>query len=161
MCSENVLIVFQTLNDFQPNYLKSASLSIMLHVFSSISLACFYLLYTFVCFVVWWVHSGLQDFHFSLSFRQAPLLHHTVEYQSGRFTVGPFCMSRLLQLFVTPCQCSSACFSASTKAFWVCVLGLACKCVHDSGMCLCVRVFVCLLTCLLACWRASVKVLLF
>lgn len=83
-------------------------------------------------------------------------LHHTAEYQSGRFTVGPFCMSRLLQLFVTPCQGSSARSSAPTEA---CELGLACKCVHDSGLSG-MYVFVYLLTCSLACWRVSAKMLL-
>lgn len=34
--------------------------------------------------------------------KPSSLLQQIVEYQSARFTVGPFCMSGLLQLFVTP-----------------------------------------------------------
>ncbi len=83
------------------------------------------------------------------------LLHLTAEYQSGRFTVGPFCMSRLLQLFVTPCQGSSTRSSAPTEAR---ALGLAWKCVHDSGLsgmyvfvCSCMSTRLCVLACLFAC----------
>lgn len=39
---------------------------------------------------------------------QARSLHQRVENQSGRFTVGPFAMSGLLQLFIIPCQGSRA-----------------------------------------------------
>ena len=88
--------------------------------------------------------------------KQAHFLHHRIEHQSGRFSVqGPFCMSELLQLFVTPCQDSSARCSAPTKAWYVCVCVLiaACMCVHDSRLrnasTVCVCVCVCPLVCLL------------
>lgn len=108
--------------------------------------------------------SGLRDFltlwsspvHEPGSFLQCT-------YQSGRFTLGPFCMSRLLQLFVTPWQDSSACSSAATKALWARALSLwhaSFSTAEDTVVYVRVCASASMVLCTFACWKVRVKVLL-
>lgn len=47
------------------------------------------------------VHCSLRSWS-RVAVRSCSFLLHSTEHQSARFTVRPFCMSRLVQLFVTP-----------------------------------------------------------
>lgn len=75
---------------------------------------------------------------------RARSLHQRAENQSGRFTVGPFAMSGLLQLFVIPCQGSSALSTAQG------LLG-ARACGRPGNVYTCVCMYMCVLVCLFAC----------